>query len=196
MRYLIAALAALVTFTASAAEKSWTWANPTTNTDNTPIPATGAGSLASGRLEFGTCGTGGAFGTKAGEVSLTLAQVQARTATVTNLLPQTICARVYVRNTYGNESPASNVSQAVIPAPTPGPATGLTAVETVAYEMRPRSDGTVVAARIGLIDIGTICSPEYMTAGNVRYHRIELRDTDLVNWPTNLKSPTAWARCG
>jgi len=123
MRYLIAAVALLVSFAANAADITWTWTNPTKNTDSSNIPAAGAGSLTVGRLEFGTC-NGAAFGTKAGEIPLTAAQVAAHTVTETNLLPQTRCARVYVSNTYANESAASNTGQVVVPAPTPAPPSG------------------------------------------------------------------------
>jgi hypothetical protein len=197
MRFVFAALTALVTFTASAADVTWTWNNPTQNTDNSAIPATGAGSLASGRLEFGTCGTGGTFGTKAGEIPLTLAQVNARTVTQTNLLPSTICGRVMVSNTYARESAASNVATVTVQTPTPKPATGLSALEVVAYELRPQIDGTFRAVRLGLISLPTYCGPERAVAGGVEYHRIDLRDIDVVNWPANTRDlPTAWAVCG
>lgn len=195
MRYA-AGLLLLVTFSASAADVTWTWTNPTSNTDNSAIPATGAGSLASGRLEFGTCGTGGSFGTKAGEIPLTLAQVNARTVTQTNILPSTICGRVFVSNTFARESAASNVASVTVQPPTPRPPSGLSAVEVVAYEMRQQRDGTFRAVRLGLISLPTNCSADHLVADGVEYHRIELRDIDVVNWPANTaKLPTAWAKC-
>jgi len=124
MRLIAAGIALLGTLPALAADITWTWVNPVKNTDNSNIPATGPGSLTVGRLEFGTC-NGAAFGTKAGEIPLTAAQVAAHTVTETNLLPQTRCAMVHVSNTFLAESAASNVGQAVIPNPTPGAPSGL-----------------------------------------------------------------------
>ena len=196
MRFAFAALLALVTFTATAADVTWTWNNPAVNTNGSAIPASGAGSLNGGRLEFGTCAAGGAFGTKAGEIPLTQALVTARTVTQTNVLPSTVCGRVFVSNTFGNTSAASNVFSMTVAAPTPGPPTGLSAVEIVAYEMRPQLNGTFRAVRLGLIQPGTICSAEYVTADGQRYHRIDLRNADVINWPAHTRSlPTAWAIC-
>jgi hypothetical protein len=196
MRILITVVGLLVALPAFAADVTWTWNNPTSNTNGSAIPASGAGSLNGGRLEFGTCGTGGSFGTKAGEIPLTQALVTARTVTQTNVLPSTVCGRVFVTNTFGNTSAASNVFSVTVAAPTPAPPMGLSAVEVVAYEMRPQSDGTFRAVRLGLIQPGTVCSAEYVTAAGQRYHRIDLRNADLINWPANTRAlPTAWAVC-
>lgn len=51
---------------ALAADITTTWTYPTQNTDGSAIPASGAGSIASSRVEWGTC-AGAAFGTKLGE---------------------------------------------------------------------------------------------------------------------------------
>jgi hypothetical protein len=93
-----------------------TWTNPTQNTDDSAIPATGAGSLSQARVEYGTC-NGTAFGTKAGEV---MRPMPTTTATL-NLNPGTTCVRVSVINTYGAESQPSNVVTRVIDPPVPKP---------------------------------------------------------------------------
>lgn len=136
MRLIAAGLLAFVAFPALAADLTWSWTNPTLNTDGSSIPASGPGSLASGRFEFGTC-NGTAFGTKAGEIPLTAAQVAARTVTQTNILPSTTCGRVYVTNTYGRESAPSNVAQAVVATPTPGSPSGLSVSVTVTVTVNP-----------------------------------------------------------
>lgn len=135
MRFL-AGLLLLVTFSAHAADVTWSWTNPTTNTDNSAIPASGAGSLSSGRLEFGTC-NGTAFGTKAGEVPLTQADVTAHSVKQLNILPSTVCGRVYVRNTFSVESAASNVASVTVNPPTPGNPTGLSVSVTVTVTVNP-----------------------------------------------------------
>lgn len=105
---------------AAAATLSTSWTNPTQNTDSSAIPATGPGSIASTRVEYGSC-SGTAFGTKSGEVTV---QGAATTASIPNLGPGTWCARAYTTNTYGSESGPSNVASKVIAAPTPNPPTG------------------------------------------------------------------------
>jgi hypothetical protein len=107
-----ASVAAAATFTVS-------WNNATQNTDGTAIPASGPGSIVSTRIEYGTC-NGTAFGTKQGEWVVTGSVESAPTP---DFAPGTYCLRNFQRNTYGNESGASNVFQKVVPAPTPKPAT-------------------------------------------------------------------------
>lgn len=102
---------------ALAADVAVTWTQPTTNTDGSAIPATGPGSIASNRIEWGTC-NGTAFGTKVGE---RVVSPVATSATVTGLGPATWCFRVYATNTYAQESAASNAAQRVVNPPTPNP---------------------------------------------------------------------------
>ena len=80
------------------------WANPTKNVDGTTIPATGAGSLVSTKVEWGSC-SGTLFNIKAGE------QVVAAPATTVtlNLSPGTYCVRAFSTNTYNDTSASSNV---------------------------------------------------------------------------------------
>lgn len=118
MRKFIALVAgALLSVGAFAAVLTVTWTNATQNTDGTAIPATGPGSIANTRVEYGTC-NGTAFGTKVGEV------VVAGSATTTptpNLAPGTYCGRAIHINTYGEESAPSNVATKTINAPVPRP---------------------------------------------------------------------------
>lgn len=109
-------LAGFVTVTL-AATANVSWQNPTQNTDNTAIPASGPGSIASTRIEYGTC-IATAFGTKLGEFIVT---GQAEAGVSPDLAPGTYCARAYTKNTYGTESDSSNVAQKVIAAPKPKP---------------------------------------------------------------------------
>ncbi len=107
----------------SAATVTITWTPPTTNTDNSAIPASGEGSLKTYRIEYGTCSANGVFGTKVGEVTRTAPA----SSTVLNLNPGTTCVRVFVANTYDVESDASNVATSVVPFPRPWAPTGTSA---------------------------------------------------------------------
>lgn len=121
MKRLLLALS-LFAGCASAATVTISWAPPVLNTDESPIPATGAGSLTQYRVEYGTC-VGTAFGTRVGEVIRTAPA----TGTTLNLQPGQTCVRVFAQNTYGVESDASNVATSVVLPPKPRPPTNATA---------------------------------------------------------------------
>lgn len=93
------------------------WTDATTNEDGSAIPATGAGSIASTRFEWGTC-NGSAFGNKLGEV--TVQAGSPRVAPTSDLPPGTYCGRFIHKNTYGVESDPSDVVTKTIDAPKPG----------------------------------------------------------------------------
>lgn len=132
------------------------WTNPTTNTDGTPIPVTGAGSLTGTRVEWGTC-SGTAFGIKSGEVT---APAGVSTATITNVGPGTWCARAFSRNTYGTESVASNVASKIVPAPVPNPP--ILAVPVIAGMAQTPVYSVASTGKmstfVGFADVGTPCS--------------------------------------
>jgi hypothetical protein len=108
---------------AEAATVTYSGTNPTKNTDGTDIPASGAGSLTTLRLEYGTCSAPGVFGTKAGEVSRASPAAGANFTGSLNLNPGTSCLRIFVQNTYGTESDPSNVTVRVVDPPKPMPPT-------------------------------------------------------------------------
>lgn len=150
---------------AQAATVNVTWTPPTTNTDNSVIPATGPGSLTSYRVEYGTCLTGGTFGTKAGEVSRTAPA----TGTTLNLQPGTTCVRAFVSNTYGIESAASNVASKVVDPPTPNPPV-LGAISPTVYDVRPNEQTFAFdrGQRVGSVKLGAKCD-ETRTTGQDYY---------------------------
>lgn len=159
-RYLLPLALLALAGVASAATVTTSWTNPTTNTDGSAIPATGAGSLTQARIEYGTC-NGALFGVKAGEV---VRPMPVTTATL-NLQPGTTCVRVKVTNTYANESAASNVATRVIDAPTPSPPTNLTVSEPTAYDVRP-NESTFAFERgrvVGKCKIGAACDEDRTT---------------------------------
>lgn len=101
-----------------------TWTNPTTNTDGSAIPAAQGQpeALQAWRIEYGTCAAGGSFGTKAGEFTRQRATGGAELTTVTqNIPPGNLCVRVFVANSAGAESDASNVAAKVVDPAKPRP---------------------------------------------------------------------------
>jgi hypothetical protein len=101
----------LITLSAYAGTAIVSWTPPTTNTDGSAIPATGPGSLSSIRVEWGTC-SGTLFGTKIGEVSTSPSFTSVE---VTGLAAGLHCFRAFAKNTYGQESAASNVASKDVP---------------------------------------------------------------------------------
>ncbi len=141
---------------ATAADLNVSWTNPTTNTDGSAIPTTGAGSLTGTRVEWGTC-SGGAFGTRAGELT---APAGATTAQIANVAPGTWCVRAFSRNTYGSESAASGVASKVVPVPVPNPP--VLAVPVIAGMLQTpvysvASNGKM-STFMGFVDVGSPCS--------------------------------------
>lgn len=203
MRYLLAAVALLCAFMPPPPAQAETvracWTNATTNTDNSPIPATGPGSLTRTTVEYGTRNAN-AFGTKAGEIFIA---APATCVDVNLVVVQEYSLRAFHCNTFATSfalsaagcSIASNIVFRTVAPPTPGPPTNLTASSPVAYEIR-QSNGQLVANRMGLIPLGTLCGQEFQIVGGVRYYSVELRDADLVNWPSAVSNIRLWAQCG
>ncbi len=104
---------------ASASTITVEWDPITVNTDGSPVPDTGPESIASIRIEFGTC-VSGAFGVKGGEFIRTrVAGQPAPTSAVNNVPPGMTCVRAYAKNVAGNEGPTSNVASTVVAPSTP-----------------------------------------------------------------------------
>lgn len=86
---------------------SVSWAHPTRNVDGSRIPPSGDGSIASTRVEWGTCLGQNGFGAVLGD------KVVSGTDTTTRILDlqseATYCIRAYSRNNNGEESAASKV---------------------------------------------------------------------------------------
>lgn len=91
------------------------WTLPVQNTDDSPIPATGPGSLVSAKIAWGTCSAPGVFGAEVGSI----VRPMPVTSATFNLQPASWCLRVTVTNTYGTESNPSNVVAHVTPPTTP-----------------------------------------------------------------------------
>lgn len=145
---MLLAMLGLIATRAQAADASVSWTMPTQNTDNTPIPATGSGSIASSRVEWGSC-IGTAFGTKAGEATV---PAPATSYVVADLAPATWCFRAYAKNTFGVESGPSVVVSKVIVPPTPKPP--VITVATLAYDLTSRGS---IGRLVGKVPLGTAC---------------------------------------
>ena len=149
---------------AGAATVTVTWTPPTTNTDESAIPATGPGSLTTYRIEYGTCLAGGAFGVKAGEVT----RAAPATGTTLNLQPGTSCVRAFVANTYGNESAASNVASKIVPAPTPKPPGSLAVSDPTVFDVKPNFETFAFerGKKVGTVKLGAACDEERTTGAD------------------------------
>jgi hypothetical protein len=161
MRAIVFALG-LFASAAYAADATITWTMPTQNTDNSAIPASGSGSIASTRVEWGTC-SGTSFGTKAGE---RIVNAPATTTTITGLTSgSTFCFRAFVRNTAGAESAASNVVSRVMPSPTPKPPVLSSTVSVVWSYKRAGPHETLEV--VGSAPIGTECGALIVAAAGM-----------------------------
>lgn len=187
-KFIILSLS-LISTTVLAANADLTWVYPTTNTDGTTIPASGAGSIASTKVEWGTC-SGTAFGTKSGEAAV---PAPTKTYQVTNLGVGTWCFRANVSNTYGATSDWSGVVSKVVPPPTPNPPT-LTVTIPVAYEINLTPSGFVKLGRdVGSVPIGTACSEDIVVANNrATYYAVPRNTVTLYRQP---KSSVLVAEC-
>ena len=196
MKRILAAIVAFALTTPSAlgADARVSWVMPTANTDGSAIPATGAGSIASTRVEYGTC-VGTAFGTRAGEV---VVNAPATETTITGFAPgATNCFRAFVRNSYGNESAASNVAVRTFPTPTPNPPV-LTVTVPVAYEINLTGSGLVKLGRdVGKVPVGTACSEDLIVANNhATYYTVATDDVTLYRKPRSSVLVAVCARSG
>jgi hypothetical protein len=190
MKYLIAMIAAAVTTSAPAAPVNITVAPPTQNVDSSAIPVSGPGSIASYRVEYGTC-SGGAFGVRAGELTLT------GVSGTVDLGPGSYCFRAFARNTFGVESAASNVVARTVVAPTPQPPTIVTVAVVAGINMAPlyriNLDGTRGSTVLGFVPVGATCigDPVYTYRGRT-YRRV---DTAVAQWWNTAPTANAAAPC-
>jgi hypothetical protein len=92
---------------------------------------------------------------------------------------------------------SATASASAGPVVVPNPPGNVTTVVTnaTAYEVRPTSTGGLVANRIGLIPLGSICSPETRTVNGVTYNRVDPKSVDLFNVPAVIPPVEVFARC-
>ena len=160
-----------------AADVTVSWTQPLTNTDSSAIPASGPGSIAQNRVQWGTC-VGAAFGTQIGVQTIPAAT----SYVVTGLPPATYCFRVYALNTYGQTSLASNVTTKDVPPPTPNPP--VLAVPVIAGMLQtPVYSITAAGLRsdlMGFADVGTACTgPVLFTYRKAKFREVARADVKL-----------------
>jgi hypothetical protein len=195
-RWLLPLLVALMASPsiAQAASINASWNNPTQNTDGTSIPASGPGSITGTLVEWGTC-AGTAFGTKAGEQFVASPATSVR---IDNLAPATHCVRAFSRNTFGQQSAASNVLARTITAPVPNPPTLTTVAVVAGLNMAPlyriNADGSRGSALLGFMPTGEACDGPVV----YRYRGADYRrpkDFSTVKWWGTAPTTSAAAPC-
>jgi hypothetical protein len=152
------------------------WNATTQNTDGTPVKTPVTYTVYEGTTARCT--------TTAVVAGLTALSVGAHTWTVT------------AKTSDGESAKSNAATKTILPAP-PNAPTNLQVTDPTAYEIRT-SSGQLVASRLGLVQLGTLCnSGESQTVAGVTYYRVDLRSVDLVNWPSaSPLTAKAWARCG
>lgn len=168
-----------------------TWTAPTSNTDGTAIPATGAGSITKYTLYYGLC-VGSAL-----PATPTKLDVTALTVTVSGLAPGTWCTAVTATNTFGQESAQTNVATKVILAPTPNPPGNLTLASSTVFQ----AIGTL--AGLQMLPVGTVGADAACDGGNyvvsqgTIFYKIQRTDTThpAVSWFGSVKPQAIYAAC-
>ncbi len=175
--YRILVLLAFLSAPAFAADVRVSWTQPVANTDGSAIPVSGAGSISTNTVEWGSC-VGTAFGTAAGSQSIP----PATTYLVTGLAPGTFCFRVTATNTYGATSAVSNVAQRVVPPPTPLPPVVTTAViagmlQTPVYSV---TSAGKLSTLMGFADVGKGCiGPVLVTYRGAAFREVARADVKM-----------------
>jgi len=154
-----------------------TWTNPTTYTDGTAIAT---GDISQTRIEYGSC-NGAAFGTKAGEQTVTGAGT---TLTINSLGAGTYCFRGFT-TAKGVESAASNVASKAVPQAAPNPPT-LVTVATTAYVAVKWRDRYVMLP-LGTVAKGVACRADMKLDGLYALPAGAVKS----RWPSQL----FWGRC-
>lgn len=174
---VVAALLIIGATRAFAADVAVTWTQPTTNTDGSSIPLSGAGAIVSNRVEWGSC-VGSAFGTAAGSQTIPAAT----SYLVTGLAPATYCFRVTALNTYGSESAVSNVAQRAVAAPIPNPPIVTQAViagmqQTPVYSVTASGS---LSTLMGFADVGVACvGPVLATYRGAKFRQVARADVKM-----------------
>ena len=167
------------------------WSPPVTNTDGSTIPLSGDGSITETRVQYGTCASGGGFGTAQGQVVVAMPATSVEINSFTS--GQTVCFRAFVRNTFGIESAASNVASKTFDPPKPRPPV-LVVVDTVAYDIRLDRDLMARLGRdVGRVAAGTECSgTPLVVTRRAAYYVI---DNASVSFNKEPRSSVIVARC-
>ena len=157
------------------------WQNATTNSDGSAIPASGSGSIATTRFEYGTCGGAGTFGTKLGEVAVpgVILSIEFEFGA------GTYCFRGKHVNTLGAESVFSVVVSKTITAPPPPPPTVVT-VSKLVYDLTISGS---IGRIVGRIPLGTPCIGEVWRtwANGTKFYEVPRSAVTLTRTPRSTK---------
>lgn len=157
---------------------------PTQNTDGSAIPASGPGSYASTRAEWGSCAADGKFGVAAGE------QVYTGTATTLatpDLTPGLWCARVYARTSACDagppceSAPTNAVSKTIM-------ASGPVVSDPLVYQVSGVTDHFQLAP-VGTVPLGTACDAAQSVNGRMAVPRA------AVSWYGSVRPRVVVAVC-
>ena len=161
-----------------------TWTLATADTEGNAIPASGPTSLASTRVEWGSC-SGSAIGTAAGQQTVA---TPATTYTITGLTAGVWCFRAYSRTVAGLESaPTNAVTKTILQAP-PQPPGNLTVAATVVYQFIGTTDAVTLLA-VGTVPAGTACDAAQSVNGRYAVPRA------LVTWYGSVRPRVVFAQC-
>lgn len=189
--YLALAFALLFPICVLAGVAVVSWSPPVTNTDGTTIPASGAGSITETRVQYGTCASGGGFGTAQGQV---IVAMPATSVEINSFVSgQTVCFRAFAKNTFGVESAASNVASKTFDPPTPRPPV-LVVVNPTAFDIRlDRFLNARLGRDVGTVATGTECSGAALVVQRGRaYYAFDLSQAQLSKPP---RSSVVVAEC-
>ena len=167
-----------------AGDAALTWTLATANTAGSAIPASGPTSLASTRVEWGTC-SGSNFGTASGQQ---IVATPATTYTITGLAAGTWCFRAYSRTVAGLESaPTNAVTKTILQAP-PQPPGNLTVAALVVYQFIGTTDA-IALNPVGTVPAGTACDPSQSVNGRYAVPRA------AVSWYGSVRPRVVFAQC-
>lgn len=120
-RFALGAALLAIASVALAATLNFSWTAPTENTDGSPVPASGAGSITEYVVTYGPCN---ASRTQLASITGTLTRAAPNLTVISpDMAPGTWCGYAQAKNTYGEVSDPSNVAFKVIAAPKPKPPT-------------------------------------------------------------------------
>jgi hypothetical protein len=193
---LLMLFGALLAHPAFADTKTVTWVNSTQNTDSTPIPVTGAGSLVRTTVEYGTCNaTNTGIATKAGEIFVA---APATTLQLSLVVVQMYCLDAFHSNTFATtfvagaagNSARSNIVLSSVAPPTPGPPTGLvvTSQNLVAFGSQ-QSDEKQTVFPVGTVALNTVCDTSMSANGLYRVPK------SAVSWAGSVRPKVVFAQC-
>lgn len=177
-------------------ESILTWTNPATTCDDKVSPLTEC-PVSGYRLEMASSCTATTWEFVANVPATPLSYKQ------TNIPAGPHCYRVKARYVVGTGTletgagPVNATSLKVTTAPAPSAPGAVVVSDIVAYEVRENSQGVMVASRIGVLPMGSLCGPEAREANGVTYNRVDAQSVDLINWPSSTARPVeTFAKCG